>query len=226
MTDDHGNDVLILVPVYNCARYLPELVTRIRKYACENNILLVNDGSSDDSLEIIKQQGVNYISFPENRGKGAALRAGFRFAIDRGYRSVLTLDADLQHRPEEIPAFYALDDGRTVVMGTRKISRSEMPIARWLVNNLTSLIISIFGTVRVRDSQSGFRLLPVSLLRSVRLKTDRYDLESELLFKIGVLRYPVAEVAVTTVYEGSESSIRAGRDTVRFVRLIWRRLWV
>jgi glycosyltransferase involved in cell wall biosynthesis len=226
MTDDHSNDVLILVPVYNCARYLPELITRIRKYACEQNILLVNDGSSDNSLEIIKQQDVSYISFPENRGKGAALRAGFRFAVERGYRSVLTLDADLQHRPEEIPSFYALDNGETVVMGTRMISRGQMPFARWLVNNLTSLIISIFGTVRIRDSQSGFRLLPAALLRSVRLRTDRYDLESELLFKIGVLRYAVAEVPVTTVYEGSESSIRAGRDTLRFIRLIWRRLWI
>ncbi len=102
-----------MIPAYNAAKYLPDLIRRCRQFVCDENFLIVNDGSTDDSLRIIKESGVNYISFPQNQGKGAALKAGFDYAVKHGYRSVLTLDADLQHLPEEIPRFFALDNGRT-----------------------------------------------------------------------------------------------------------------
>jgi len=217
---------LILIPVLNAAKYLPDLISRCRQYVCNDNLLFVNDGSTDGSNQIMQKEKVNYISFPQNRGKGAALKAGFDFAIANGYRSVLTIDADLQHLPEEIPRFLALDNGYRLVMGTRAINRSVMPFARWLTNNLTSLIISVFSAQRVRDSQSGYRLIPTALLRSLPLKSIRYDLESELLFKAGVIGCEVVEAPISTVYEGSHSYINPLKDTLRFIRQIWRRIWV
>ncbi len=217
--------ILVLIPAYNAARYLPDLIPRLRQYVCDENILFVNDGSSDDTHDILKQLDVNYISFPANQGKGAALAAGFKYAMANGYRSVLTIDADLQHLPEELPRFYAEDDGEHVIIGTRAIDRRVMPFSRWLTNNVTSLIISIFSTQRVRDSQSGFRLIPTSLLRSMRLKTVGYDFESEMLFKAGAAGCRFGEVPVTTVYEGSTSFINPLRDTGRFIRQIWKRIW-
>jgi len=162
---------------------------------------------------------------PQNRGKGAALRAAYGYAIERGYRSVLTLDADLQHLPEEIPGFFARDDGRTIVLGVREIDRKIMPFARWLTNNLTSLIISVFSTQRIRDSQSGFRLIPTVALRQIPMKTIGYDFESEILFKAGSLGFSVKEVAISTIYEDSTSYINPLADTGRFIRQIWRRIW-
>ena len=217
---------LVLVPAYNAAKYLPELIKRLRQYVCDDNLLFVNDGSTDDSLELLKENNVKFISFPQNRGKGAALMAGFDYAIENRYRSVLTIDADLQHLPEEIPRFYALDNGRRMVIGTRSIDLSIMPFARWLTNNLTSLIISVFSTQRVRDSQSGFRLIPTEVLRAIRLKTVNYDFESEMLFKAGAVGCTIAEVPISTIYEGSTSYINPLRDTGRFVRQIWKRIWV
>jgi glycosyltransferase involved in cell wall biosynthesis len=131
--------------------------------------LFVNDGSTDDTLDVLKSEDVSYISFTENRGKGAALQAGFCYAQEQGYRSVLTIDSDLQHLPEEIPRFLAADDGNTLIVGTRSIRLKQMPFERWLSNNLCSLIISIFSTQRVRDSQSGFRLIPTSALKAIHL---------------------------------------------------------
>jgi glycosyltransferase involved in cell wall biosynthesis len=216
---------LVLVPAYNAAKYLPDLIPRCRQFVCDDNLLIVNDGSTDNTLAILKETGVNYISFPQNKGKGAALKAGFDYAVKHKFRSVLTIDADLQHLPEEIPRFFALDNGHRLIMGTRNIDRSIMPWDRWITNNLTSIIISVFSSQRVRDSQSGFRLIPVSVLTAIPLGTIKYDLESEMLFKAGALGCEIAEVPISTIYEGSHSFINPYKDTLRFVRQIWRRIW-
>jgi len=217
--------VLVLIPAYNAAKHLPELIKRLRIYVCDENLLFINDGSRDNTLELLKEYNVNFLSFPQNRGKGAALQAGFEYAIEKNYRSVLTIDADLQHLPEEIPGFFALDDGQHLIMGTRDIDLKIMPFARWLTNNLTSLIISIFSSQRVRDSQSGFRLIPTAVLKAINLKTVKYDFESEMLFKAGALGCPVAEVPISTIYEDSTSYINPFKDTFRFIRQIWKRIW-
>jgi hypothetical protein len=138
---------------------------------------------------------------------------------------VLTLDADLQHLPEEIPAFLAADDGRRLIIGTRRMNLRIMPFPRWLTNNLTSLIISIFSKARVRDSQSGFRLIPTAALRAMPLKTVRYDFESEMLFKAGAIGCLMGEVPISTVYDSSRSYINPLKDTLRFIRQIWIRIW-
>lgn len=219
------NAALVLVPAYNAARHLPELIARLRKFVCDENLLIVNDGSTDDSAEVLRRSAVNHIEFPQNQGKGAALMAGFNYAISKRYRSVLTIDADLQHLPEEIPRFYALDNGHRIVIGTRKMDLKIMPFDRWLTNNLTSMIISVFSTQRVRDSQSGFRLIPTRVLEAMRLKTVGYDFESEMLFKAGAIGCAIAEVPISTVYEGSASYINPLKDTGRFIRQIWKRIW-
>ncbi|MFZ1684386.1 MAG: glycosyltransferase family 2 protein [Candidatus Zixiibacteriota bacterium] len=217
---------LVLVPVYNASHYLPELIPRIRNFVANENLLFVNDGSTDDSLEILKKEQVHILSFDINQGKGAALKAGFEYAIAHNYRSVLTIDSDLQHLPEELPRFLARDNGESLVLGTRQIDREIMPFDRWLTNNLTSLIISVFSRQRVRDSQSGYRLIPVSFIKVLPLHTISYDLESEMLFKAGAAGCAISEVPISTIYDGSHSFINPLSETLRFVRQIWRRIWV
>ena len=225
MTSLNKHAALVVIPAYNAAAHLAELIARLQEFVCPTNLLIVNDGSTDDTADIIRRHEVTCITFPENRGKGAALCAAFDYAVERGYRSVLTLDADLQHLPEEIPRFYACDNGARLIMGTRRISLKDMPFSRWFTNNLTSIIVSIFSCRRVRDSQSGFRLIPTSVLKAVDLHTTDYDLESEILFKAVMLDCEVVEVEISTVYAGSASYINPFVDTGRFIRLIWRRLW-
>jgi len=224
--DIKSNSALVIVPAYNAEKYIPEIARRLREYVCDENLLFINDGSADRTLDLLKEQNLNYISFPQNKGKGAALMAGFDYAIENGYRSVLTIDVDLQHLPEEVPRFFALDNGKRLIMGTRDISmKKDMPFDRWLTNNLTSLIISVFSTQRVRDSQSGFRLIPTLLLKAIQLQTVGYDFESEMLFKAGAVGCEIAEVPISTIYAGSTSYINPLKDTGRFIRQIWKRIW-
>lgn len=216
---------LILVPSYNAERSLGELLSRLR-HSTSLPILVIDDGSSDETSKVAIDAGVSCIRLPYNQGKGAALQVGFRFAEDNNYDSVITLDSDLQHLPEEVSGFLERSDGRTILIGTRRIKLAVMPFGRWLSNNWTSIIISIFSTCRVRDSQSGFRLLPISVLKQLPLRSTRYDFESELLFKAGAIGCPVAEVPVSTVYQDEKSSISPLKDTGRFIRQTWKRIWM
>ncbi len=226
VTNLNHYSVLVVVPAYNAARHLPELVERIRKYVCDSNLLVVNDGSTDNTDELLEELSLRHITFPNNRGKGAALTAGFDYAIKHEYRSVLTIDADLQHLPEEIPAFFAADNGQRLIVGHRRMNLKLMPFARWWSNFLTSMIVSVFSAARVRDSQCGFRLIPTSVLKVMSLRTVGYDFESEMLFQAGALGCEIAEVYVTTVYEESQSYINPFKDTLRFIRQVWKRIWV
>jgi len=189
------------------------------------DILIVNDGSTDNTAGIIKNLPCQSISFPVNSGKGAALRAAFDYVIENGYDAAVTIDADLQHPPEHLRRFFERYDSADVLIGTRNINPRVMPFARMATNNLTSIIVSIFGSKRIRDSQSGYRLIKTPVLRRLRLTSLRYDTESEMLFQTGYLGFSAGEVAIDTVYEGSRSFINPLKDSGRFVRQIWRRLW-
>jgi len=217
--------VLIIVPAFNAAAALPELVERMTPYVNKADILVIDDGSSDGTGMTAEGLGCRVESFPRNRGKGAALRAGFAFARRQGYEAVITIDADLQHPPECLPLFAERYGAADIVIGTRPIRRPTMPWVRCLTNNVTSLIVSILGRTRVRDSQSGYRMIRLASLRRLRLASERYDTESEILLQAGFLGLSTAPVAIPALYVGSASSIRPLPDTGRFIRQLWRRLW-
>jgi len=217
--------ILIIVPAFNAAQYLPRLYPLLTDHFLPEQILFVNDGSADNTDEILAGMDCHKISFEVNQGKGAALKAGFDFALTQGYDAVITIDADLQHKPDHLPEFCARYDTGDILIGTRQIHPELMPLARLLTNNLTSIIISIFGCTRVRDSQSGFRLIKTPVLKRLRMTSQRYDFESEMLFQTGYLGFTAGEVPIETVYEGSHSFINPFKDSTRFIRQIWRRLW-
>jgi glycosyltransferase involved in cell wall biosynthesis len=221
---NHSLKFLILIPAFNAAGSLPELTDRIRKAVKGADILVINDGSTDNTETVLKDLKIPHLTNAPNRGKGYTLQRGFEYAIQKGYDYVVTIDADLQHVPEEISLFIDSKQRADIYIGTRNLRSTDMPPHRRLTNYLTSLIISIFSGQRIRDSQSGYRMLSTDVLRKLNVRSIKYDFESELLFQAGMLDISVAEVRVSTVYEGSRSYINPLKDTLRFVRLIWRRI--
>ena len=219
--------VLVLCPAYNAAGHLPELLQRIGVVCDKKDVLVVDDGSADNSVEILNVSGARYLRLKSNHGKGAALKTGYRWARKRGYKAVLSIDSDLQHAPEDIPRFLVgrADFPQAVLLGCREFRAGAMPLMRQLSNNLSSLLVSIFSGKRIRDSQCGFRLLPLQLLAHAPAKSARFMYESETLFMLGVCGAEVRETPIRVIYNGSQSHINPLTVILKFIRLFWRRLW-
>ncbi|MBD3218055.1 MAG: glycosyltransferase, partial [candidate division Zixibacteria bacterium] len=151
--------ILILIPAYKAADTLPKLVERINKYVDKKDILIVEDGSPDNTCASAKSTGAVVLPHEINKGKGEALKTGFKHALENRYDGVISIDADLQHDPDLIPEFIqvAEENDADVIVGTRERNLGNMPFERFLTNELTSLIISCFSGRFVRDSQSGYR---------------------------------------------------------------------
>ncbi|NIP42054.1 MAG: glycosyltransferase family 2 protein [candidate division Zixibacteria bacterium] len=218
--------ILVLIPAYKASDTLPELVERINEYVKKEHILIVEDGSPDNTYDVAVSTGAVVLRHEVNRGKGEALKTGFKYALQNRYAGIISIDADLQHDPALIPEFIrvAEEQDADVIIGTRERNLANMPFERFLTNELTSLIISCFSGRFVRDSQSGYRYTSRRALRAIKLRSSRYDTESEFLFKSGQAGFKVWEIKIPTIYSGSESHINPLVDTGRFVRLMWKSL--
>jgi len=112
-----------------------------------------------------------------------------------------------------------------ILIGTRNIRLKTMPFSRWLTNNVTSIIVSILGDTKVRDSQSGYRYISTKVLKAVKLSTRKYELESEILIKAGRKGFKIAPLPISTIYHGSKSFINPLVDTGRFIKLMWKSIF-
>jgi len=219
---------LIVIPAFNEEKNLGKLLERLSSIFPLKNVLVVDDGSSDKTSLITRKAGSKSLRFPENQGKGSALRAGCDFAVKNGYEAVITMDADGQHDPGEIPEF--LDNltklNTDLIIGTRKQNLSEMPYLRFLVNKTTSLVTSILAGVRINDSQSGYRLIKRSLIEKINLKTGRFQTETEMIIKAARAGFNIKEIPIKTIYfDKFKSYINPFVDTVRFIKLVLHMLW-
>lgn len=214
---------MILIPALDLEGTIGPVILRCRESAPDWDILVVDDGSTDGTVrEASAIPGVRVISHESNRGKGAALRTGFQCAVEEGREMVLTLDGDGQHPPEWIPRFRERmeQSGADVVVGSRRGDHSTMPRMRRLSNRLSSWMASRAAGQVLPDSQSGFRLIRSDVLRSVRLTTNHYETETELL--IGAVRkgFRIESVPIPTRYGNEKSHINVWKDTGRFIRLL------
>ena len=218
---------LVLIPAYNASSTIFELIEKTSKFVAKSDIVVVDDGSNDPTFELAQKAGAVVLKHQRNRGKGEALKTGFKYALEKNYEALFTIDADLQHDPSSIPNFLeeANENFNGIIIGTRDIHLKEMPFARWLTNNLSSVILSILSGQIIRDSQSGYRLISTQVLKKIKLKAKKYDLESEILVKAGRKGFKIDEVPIKTIYHGGRSFINPFVDTGRFIKLMWRTLW-
>lgn len=219
---------LIIIPAFNEEKRLGGLLKRISSICSLKNVLVVDDGSVDKTAIIAEKAGSKVLKQKTNQGKGIALRAGFDFAVRNNYKAVITMDADGQHAPDELPLFlnYYKKYKTDLIVGTRKQKLSEMPFLRFLVNKTTSLVTSILAGIRVNDSQSGYRLINSSLIKKINLKTSRFQMETEIIVKAARAGFSLGEVPIKTIYfENFKSHINPFIDTFRFIRLALYLLW-
>lgn len=217
-------DICILLPGYNEEKMIGQVISKARKVI--NDVIVVDDGSTDDTYQIAKSAGAIVIRHEVNKGKGAALKTGFQYALEHNYQAVITMDSDGQHDVNDIPNFLnALSERKAgIVIGSRMKDISTMPAIRKVTNKLTSYISSLLMRQKVDDSQSGFRLITSDVLRSIKLESDRYDMESEILIKASRAGFQIISVPIKTIYGQEKSKINPLIDTYRFIRLVFRSL--
>lgn len=217
--------ILVIIPAYQVAANLGETISCTRKHA--DKILVVDDGSSDSTFDIAKAAGAIIIRHEFNRGKGAALKSGFAYAIAHDYETVITLDGDGQHDPKYIPVFietYKLQSEiseTAMVIGSRVADKADMPWQRRCSNFLTSFILSQLLKVSIEDSQSGFRLINVAFLKQINLCSNKYQLETEIIIKAIRAGYAIDFVPIKVIYgQKFPSSIHGWADTFRWLKLV------
>ena len=218
--------ICLLLPAYNESKTIGQIIQEVPEFA--NEIVVIDDGSSDETAAITTACGAICLKNVTNRGKGHALRKGFTYALARGYELIFTMDSDGQHQPADMCRFleHFRDTRPDILIGAREIQdlRTAMPLHRRVNNLLISYVGSKLCGQRVPDFQSGYRLIRAEVLRQVCLKTERYETETELLIKAGRLGFRIESLPIQTRYGDEISHIKPLREIWLFTKLFLRSL--
>ena len=209
--------ILALIPAYNEATRIAPVIERTRAYL---PVLVVDDGSTDDTTLVAQSVGATVLRQEPNQGKGAALQRGFRHALDEGYDAVIALDADGQHDPEEIEKFVAVhaETNADLIIGRRRFR--QMPWVRRLANTAGRLFFSWAVGALILDNQSGYRLLSRRMMDAL-LNSNQVGFEFEVEQIVVCLErgYRLTWVPIRTIYAGETSHIQPLQHVVNFVKL-------
>jgi len=208
-----------LIPAYNAAHLLTPVVQGARAHLA---VLVVDDGSADATAKVAEQAGATVILQRPNQGKGRALQTGFRRALADGYDAVLTLDADGQHDPAEIPKFLDRYDAThaDLIIGARDFS--TMPFIRKLSNTVGTRAFSWAMRRRIRDNQSGYRLISRRLVEATLQSEEAgFELEVEQIVICLEHGYQLDWVPIRTIYGDDDSHIKPLQHVVHFFRVVF-----
>ncbi|QQS20614.1 MAG: glycosyltransferase family 2 protein [Candidatus Moraniibacteriota bacterium] len=200
-TPKKNDDVFIVIPAYNEASVIASVVLGVHAEEFPH-VLVVDDGSPDNTAEEAKKAGAHVVRHSVNRGKGAATKTGIEAAKILKANIIVTFDGDGQHDPKDLPAMIEpIRRGRAhVVLGTRLRDPSGMPLYKILHNQLGNLFVWMLYGLWVSDSQSGFRAYSRIAAHTIDTKTDRYEYESEVIYEIRKHRLKFCEVPIQVRY--------------------------
>lgn len=211
---------LIIIPAYNEARKIKEVVSSV-KSAGDFDVLVIDDGSGDDTAKIAKSAGAVVVRHKINRGQGASLKTGIEYASHSCYGTVVFFDADGQMSADEINLLIdKLSGGYDVVLGSRNLGRAiNMPVTRKIVKKLALIFTKLTTGLNITDTHIGFQAWRFDALKRIRLDQDRMAHASQLLSEISRLKLRYAEAPVTINY--SDYSIKKGQSIFNSFRILW-----
>lgn len=192
--------IYILIPAYNEGPAIKSVIDEVIKSGWKN-IIVVDDGSRDSTYTEAKKTKAVVLRHSLNRGKGAAVKTAFAAAQKLGADAVVTIDADGQHDPSDIQKLVAaLHKGYDVVLGTRNFAELHIPRYKAFANKLGNFFTWMLYGIWVQDSQSGIRAYSKHALSCIRINSDRYEFESEIVRELRVNRLKWIEVPITVRY--------------------------
>ncbi|WP_048056107.1 glycosyltransferase family 2 protein [Pyrococcus sp. ST04] len=209
-----GLRISIVIPAYNEEKRIGSVLSSIPSFVDE--VIVVDDGSSDNTAEVAKTHGAKVIRMNRNRGKGAAMREGVKVASGD---VIVFMDADGQHDPKEIQKLLEpiAQGDADFVIGKRVVKAGERPFIRKVSNFITTTLIRVKTGLKVEDSQSGFRAIKKEFLPEI--KSDRYEVETEVLVKSAKMGARIVEVPISTRYDVETGHFKF-EDIVRFLYVL------
>lgn len=217
--------VSILIPVYNECKEIGRLVGSLKRKNFD--VVVVDDGSTDDSGKAARDKGAIVIRHDQKQGKGRSLRDGFEYILkEKKYDGIITIDGDGQHDIEDIEQFLvkAQEHPGSIITGTRMTNPQGMPLIRLWTNRFMSDLISCLCRQKIPDTQCGFRLISASVLKPLKLTCDDFQIETEVLIKAARLGVRIYSVPIKTIYRGEASKINPIVDTFRFLVYITKEM--
>ena len=212
--------ILALIPAYNEEIAIHAVVRETLKYL---PALVSDDGSTDATVEVSRVAGAIIVQNEKNLGKGAALRNGFRYALENGYQAVLILDADGQHDPNEIPLFLESyqQNKSNLIIGMRDFT--QMPFTRWLANSLGSVLVNRLTREPVPDNQSGYRLIDAKVMNLLLDSQEMgFEFEVEMIFACLYAGLSIDWVPIKTIYANEKSHISPLSHINNYFRILRR----
>lgn len=194
------------MPAYNEAKYIGSVVLQALQYADE--VLVADDGSKDRTADIAELAGASVIRHAKNMGKGAGVRDIITEAAKRNADVLVLMDADAQHDPREIPGLIkAVTEGADLVIGSRSLSRENIPGYRKIGQKVLSKLTGTLSNAKVMDTESGFRALSRKAINTMHLHENGFAIESEMISEAADNGLKIVEVPITAIYTGDGSTL-------------------
>lgn len=212
--------ICVVIPTYNNATTIQQVINDVLKYIPD--IIVVNDGSTDNTAEILEDiDKIDVVTLHKNQGKGRALVAGFREAKKRGFSHAITIDADGQHYPDDIPLFLSAikQNPKGIIVGSRNLNEENMPQQNTFANKFSNFWFRLQTGINLPDTQSGYRLYCLSTLRGLRWITSRYEAELELLVFAAWAGTKITSIPVRVYYPPLEERVSHFRPIRDFARI-------
>jgi glycosyltransferase involved in cell wall biosynthesis len=215
--------IAVLIPALNCAGTIAAVVADAQAQAA--TVLVVDDGSVDDTVEQSRRAGADVVSHPVNRGKGAALATGMRVLFEKGFSHAVTMDGDGQHLAGEIPVLIRVSRRcpQALVVGARRVESQRVAAINLFGNRLADRCVALACGQPIKDTQSGFRVYPLAQTLSLGVRAGRFAFETEVLVRAARAGLSIITVPVHAYYPPPEerfSHYRKVRDTARIVLVV------
>jgi glycosyltransferase involved in cell wall biosynthesis len=216
----------VVIPALNAERTITAVASGAREHV--PTVLVVDDGSTDATATVARDSGAALTAHAKNRGKGAALRTGLEWAREHGYEVVITLDADGQHPPSEIPKlFAATSDPEALVLGVRDLAGANAPRANQMSNGFSNWFLSTVTRTRLRDTQCGLRRYPVRRTLMLGVRDEGFGFETEVLLRALRAGMPIIQTDIAVLYPTERTThFDSRRDPWRIVGRVLRTLLV
>ena len=212
------NNIWAVIPAYNEQKNIGSIIKKTKKYV--DNVIVVDDGSTDKTKEVAEKSGPIVLRHVVNLGKGATLKTGCDFAVEKGAEFIAALDADAQHNPDDIPRFIEKLGKYDIVFSYRKAS-SKMPLVIRFGNWFISNVVNILHGVKLNDTQCGFRAFSKDAYMKIRWNASDYSMESEMIAMAGKQRLKYVQIPIETIY----SDKYKGTTIIDGIKIVLNMLW-